>query len=731
MTVPAFQWSLATSSGIAIDDENEAWHSGIVKDVLVTTAGNIVVATDSGGVWGVTDTGPGTSLFDTDKPDMWCLAQGPDGPDHLFAGGQGLFETDVTQTLPLLSWQETPKTFGTVYRIGITPQRRIVVASDAGVFWADIPPAPSKPGCLSALFGGGGGGTRAPYNWKSATGLPSGLFAGLAVGPAADAAGGASMIAVAPWGPPGKPPDDRFGIFWGTWDSSGDLHFQHSRIDAIDPRLMAYTPIVSCDRFPARMYASPSDQTGNLLALLTSLDGGRSWLKLPGAIPGSPNGALTIYDRCVGQGNDGGRPSNALGVSPVSPGRLALGWRAGPLFSDDGGQTFVEYDNQANAHLHADFHAFRFDANDPEGMRLYFGSDGGLVRTDDMGNSFVSRYNAGLPTLQLLSATAKREWYGNLGVSPTVPGLIGSGTQDNGNLWCRYKGDTTPWQFLEGGDGRIMSFLQGGALVHYFGDDDRPRLSVWNGHGFDSRGVIPYVDGREFHSIVFEHVDQPDHRNDAGQLLLGIGATGEIIYGLFARDNGDEAHWEYLGATPTGLNSISAVSSRDGHAVFAGTAGGRMFAFTPPDPFAVELPVAGLPPDGDPSLAVNRIVMVHQGLAFASFNCANSGAGSLRRWLGSTWGTVSGGFPSQTIYGMDIDVTGDAPVLYLATDDHIYGTPDFGLTWTDASVGLPRRCHASDLRFAQDQDGNYLLLSTFGRSVWVGQLLSYIPLPPR
>jgi hypothetical protein len=739
---PSLYWAQADSQGISIDDRVNAWHAGVVKDVIVTTSGSVIAATDSGSLWAVTDSGTGLCLLDTDKPDFWCLAQGVDGADHVYAGGVGLFETDVSQTAPLLAWADisfndgSGNPVGKVFRIAVMqPGRRIVVATAAGVFWAQIPPGPNQPGCLGALLGLKGT-PRGPYTWTAAKGLPPGAFGGLALGPKGRSTDFAS-IAVSAWGPNTK--SGLFGLFFGDWDDSGQLKFVRAETPGVDQTLMAYSSIASCKGFPATMYASCSDVNGNLFSLLSSIDGGQKWFRLDGALIKTPDVPKTIYDICTGQGNDSGRPNNALGAGPITPSRVALGWRAGPLLSDDGGRTFAliqdKYDPTGGdpskyEHLHADIHAVLFDPTDAAGQRLFVASDGGLVRSDDLGVSFVSTYNQKLLNLQLLGTTAAREWYGTLGASPTAPGLLGVGTQDNGNLWCFVKDSTTPWYFFEGGDGRVMAFLRNGALVHYFGDDDHPQLSLWDGAKFQSRGIIPYVPGHEIKSPAFERVAVPWYRNPEGQLMYGVAGMQTFVYGLFGDDNGDNFHWEYMGGTPTGLNGISSVCSWDGQDIFAATSGGRIFRFSPPDNWSHEMPVAGLPPDGDPNRTIPRIVMAGPNLAFAVFNRSDGSSGSVLAWTGQQWNVTLGGYPNAFVFAMELDVSTDAPNVYIATDDKVYCSTDFGLTWGDVSSGLPRRPHCSDLRIAEDQNGVYLYLSTYGRSVWVSTLLTKISIRP-
>jgi hypothetical protein len=737
--LPALQWSQADAAGISIDAGINAWHAGIVKGVLATSGGSVVVATDTGGIWSVGEAGTGTCLIDADKPNMWCVAQGPDGDEHLFAGGETLFETDVGQTDPLLSWNEVSVTdaggnpVGTIYNVVVQlASRRIVVATASGVYWALIPEPAGSSGRRPSAYRAGTPPRRLPYEWVAAKGLPPGAFGSLALGPAS---GHLQDVIAAAWGSNIK--SGLYGLFYGTWDNVQGLIFERATISDADPTQMCYTAVASCSSFPAKLYASASNSAGNLVALLTSGDGGRTWSILPAVVLNDPNGPSTLYTYCTGQGNDPDRPCNALGVGPITPGLVVIGWIKGPFFSTDGGATFTYIssgfdpnpgDGSKYAHLHSDFHSVHFDVNDPSGTRLYIGSDGGLVRTDDLGTSFVSAFNQRLLNLQLLGTTAARQWYGMLGCSPTVPGLIASGTQDNGNVFYFIGSSEPAWTSFDGGDGRITAFLANGALVHNNNGDDRPRLSLWDGSTFQSRGVILYGGAGVLHSPIFERVEQPAYRNAEGRLMYGTAGIANSVYGLFGDENGDNTAWEHLADVASGNFVISAVASRDGTAVFVGTLGGLLFLVDSSSDVPVALPNVALSnPDGDPAFMINRIVVASAACAFASFNSVDSSSTSaVLRWDGESWTIVAGGFPGSTIYAMEIDTTGDVPVLYIAVDASVYGSADLGETWTDVSAGLPRRCHTSDLRFYQDRTGHYLYLSTFGRSVWIARTFSHI-----
>src|SRR4029078_1073532 len=130
------KWELANPYGIAVDERNGVWHSGHVTDVLELDGGDagLLVATETGGVWSISPNGMTVPLSDGwDKPDVNCLAFGPDGDRHLYAGSDGValdhhllddgavYESDVRAPSPLLAWkpidQPLPSGAGHVNRI--------------------------------------------------------------------------------------------------------------------------------------------------------------------------------------------------------------------------------------------------------------------------------------------------------------------------------------------------------------------------------------------------------------------------------------------------------------------------------------------------------------------------------------------------------------------------------------------------------------------------------------
>ena len=102
------QWTLANLLAIQTDDRRDAWNAGAARDVAALDFDRILVAADTGGIWMLNRNGDALPVADVDYPDFWCIAAGLYGNDHFYAGGQKLYETDISKSLALLSWREIP-----------------------------------------------------------------------------------------------------------------------------------------------------------------------------------------------------------------------------------------------------------------------------------------------------------------------------------------------------------------------------------------------------------------------------------------------------------------------------------------------------------------------------------------------------------------------------------------------------------------------------------------------
>src|SRR5881396_3681854 len=104
---PTIAWRLASPFGILIDEHAEIWHAGHCNDILISFGGGLVVAGDSGGVWSIV-AGTNAALSHSDdweKPAVLCLGFGPEGIDHIYAGGEVLYVSDPSAPLPRYTWK--------------------------------------------------------------------------------------------------------------------------------------------------------------------------------------------------------------------------------------------------------------------------------------------------------------------------------------------------------------------------------------------------------------------------------------------------------------------------------------------------------------------------------------------------------------------------------------------------------------------------------------------------
>lgn len=740
-------WKRAELGGIEIDEAAGAYHSGRVIDLLRTRSGHLLAASAHAGVWDMDEGSTPLALStDWDNPNTTCLAQGPLADTHVYAGcgnanistllgeiGGALYETDPAREFSLFApWREVPlrAEMGSVTGLLVLSDRRvIVVACWGGVYWSPIPAA-------GEVYD-----WQRPH-WADITGHAPAVFS--------VAAGTGGRVIAGAWDDGGG----RQGIYVGEWsDILGAPPITMRRAAVLDASWSDLTRIsvASCPAAAARVYALATDGGGAPKAVLRSVDGGLNWRRCPDKVTGAP----AAYPSILSTGDDhAGGIMHQISVSAVDPLRVGFGilW---PFGSFDGGTTWQllepwDGDDLARAHTHDDVHVVYFDPRAVD--RLYIGSDGGLVRTEDDGKTFSSRHNRALPTLQFYS-TFTREFFGRICASPVFPNLVAGGLQDNGNVYAAI--GTTPWRPTsvtpgkrEGGDGGQVIALENGWLVRSFMNRPVPRQTSWDAasgtlvdHGpvpVRSRDDEPLAESLT--SAVMESALAPVLKNSLGERMYAVGAaeTGKTTanaYGLFAESGGTHMHWEPIidaGWTIASGLQVSAIGVGDGRRVFlalhgpsgAGPSGLQVIGFTPSNGAWAALG-GGLPPLPSGGFISRLLVRGEGTVAFALHNIYPSvakpaGSGRLLRTDngGMKWDVV-GGVPDVNIYGLDEDWTTSPPTLFLATDSEVLRSRDDGATWTPVNDGLPRRPHCSDLRFVAYPGGKrFLYLGTWGWSLW-------------
>jgi hypothetical protein len=758
---PRVHWSLANPFGIVIDADLDTWWSGRVLDVVELDGGDagVLVASETGGAWFVDDVGDALPLSnDWTNPDLHCLAAGPDGPRHFFAGGAGglIYETDASHSAPLLNWSPiqsplpgatiatagTPVPAFTVYDLAVMSNQRILLAAtNTGLFWAKIPETPPWWCALAQL--GPAKGARPPYQWTRADEEDIGQGGYFSIGltlltqsnqRVAEAA--LESIGVVAGGL-------SKGVFIGRW-AAGKLTLTRpvvmwpgvGEITDVESRLTGGpTSVASCESFPRTVYAASAQASGRMQAFLSSTDGGQRWDLINGEVTlaSGPQDVRTAT-------GDQGLSDNCIAVDPTAPEVVAFGWQNGTFVSQDAGKSWILIDGSVH---HVDIHVLRFKPPTPDGQRpLYVGSDGGLAQVDAssaLGSKPVvarSDYNRRLTTMQFYSTWVTRQFYGTISVSPTGSGHVSAGVHDNGNITWLLQAITVPWIHLDEGDGGWNGIVADGGLVRNFLDTHSEPNSVARqasatSAGFVGRDVVPIVvpmpvDKSGVVSPEADVVREPRYRNGEGQLMFAVGSKKTEVYGLFQDGPEQTYHWERLGSAPS--LGAGTVASFSGKTVMVEEGGGRIFAFDSKNGSAVDLPIVlPLPASGAKHYGggVPRIVMLAEDTGFALLNNTNLSLNFVLRLDGLRWIVpLSLGLPMDAaFYGLDAFVRRDGTVvLFVATDDSVYLSEDAGEHWVKASAGLPRRAHCADLRVGVVNNVPCVIMGTFGRSLWRADL---------
>ena len=719
---PVIGWSLCSPRGIVpADDPADAGAvhvGGHVNAVVALGEGEVLVGADTGGVWhlaptvGAADRVRAFGLSaDWENPDVICLAPGPDGAGHVFAGCRTLTEKlpGLYAALPVMyeaaptgpgSWSvvmDGPM-FGSVYGIGVADGRRLVAATSTGLWWSVLPAATDPPG-------------RRVFSWHGAR-----WGAGTAA-----AVGCTSLVIV-----DGKPVVSAAsgGTIWsGSWDKRGGLVMSQVFTGLAGG---GRSSLAVCTGQPSHLWCVVAQGDGPIGGVFRSDTGGRSWVPVLGtANDGDPSVHGSLADYGGGQGGY----NNCIAVSPVDPTMVLIGWQSGVLVSSDNGASYLRWSGWRES-LHPDVHCLYFDPRDRTGRTLFVGSDGGLASSTDSGTSFISTWNRSLANLQFASVPC-RNAYGTMTASSMTPGRLAAGLQDNGVVWGSGTGS---WRTIGGGDGAAAVLTSDDKVLLGSASAAGADLFAASPTGYSKVVTPPYVaaDGSSVSGLpdpVAEAVTRPGH---AGPPVMAVGGNGPdpgTVFGLrYNKPDGTDAVWGRLASLPTGV-AIWSFAAADDATIYVGTAPPHVFrldlserGWTPTEQPGMPSLVPGQP---DPNAAITRIVVLPDGSIAVAYNESSYASGCstgqiLHRDVSSgTWSRLNGpgtGLDLLPIFGLDVDPWG---VLYAATDNHIFVSPGIGQGWQDASTGLPKRAHLGHLRFVRYPNGGVaLFVGTWGRSAW-------------
>jgi hypothetical protein len=419
-----------------------------------------------------------------------------------------------------------------------------------------------------------------------------------------------------------------------------------------------------------------------------------------------------------------------LAVDSKDPNRLYNIYQ--PLsVSYDGGKSFdptpmIPADETKG--IHADFHAFWMNPNDPE--HFIIGGDGGLGITYDHGKSWY--FPETIPVAQFY----------HIGVDNDMPYNVYGGMQDNGNwsgpgyTWKRGGIRTLYWQYLVGGDGFDIApdldnsrfgygSSQNGNLYRYdkltgyyvsirppAARNQKKRLRFnWNA-GF---AKDPFDMNKAYYGSQFVHVTKDK------------GANWEIISPDLTTNNPEHQKADYGGLTldvsgAEMYNSILTIapSPIDKKTIWVGTDDGQVQLTTNGGKTWINLTkqVKGMPEEG----WISKIMASSYDAGTAWLVLNNYRKGDYRPYLyktedfGKTWNRL---VDENNVKGYALSFIQDPvepKLVFLGTENGLWISIDEGISWAQFKNGFPS---VSTMDLSIQEPESALIIGTFGRAIWV------------
>ncbi len=389
------------------------------------------------------------------------------------------------------------------------------------------------------------------------------------------------------------------------------------------------------------------------------------------------------------------------------------------------GSTFVK----KAAGLHPDVHAIVIAPSNTN--IIYHGNDGGIFKSTNDGNNWVSKNTAGFNATQFVS----------LAQHPTDRYFMIGGTQDNGTPFLR---PNNAWKLGQFGDG-------GYALIDTNAVDTATSVTAY--HTFYNAKAA---------QIGFERADGASQIDPAGwPTFYGCGVTifqpngiscadDTLFYAPMAQGPGNP-NTIYFGtdklyrssdkgitmpavsqifetnvptppATPTNTTvSAIGISPQDDNVRIVGISSGRVFATTMGLPSLTEVtpPVTPRKFIGraviDPHTKTTAYVtLVGYGVPAGQHIWKTTNLNTATGAPAVTWTAAGNGLPDIPVDAFVIDPQ-DSNSLYAGTDIGVYTSTDGGANWLPYGTGLPRVA-VFDMSILNAH--RVLRIATHGRGIW-------------
>ncbi|HEV2884565.1 MAG TPA: hypothetical protein VGW36_06880 [Pyrinomonadaceae bacterium] len=447
------------------------------------------------------------------------------------------------------------------------------------------------------------------------------------------------------------------------------------------------------------VYAASAIATGTVYR---STDGGATWVQTVNNNFCSPQ---CFYDI-------------ALDIDPTNASRVYLGGSPALPFgiSTNSGGSFT---TSANG-LHVDSHVIAVAPSNPQ--VVYFGSDGGIYRSNNAGASWTSLNNSTFSATQFMSVA----------IHPSDPNFTIGGTQDNGTEMLRFDGT---WRRTDYGDGGYAAIDQSSGptnatMYHtYFNSSAAPGVVL--GYAFSE-------DVNAFENWTFRGCTIGGTGNGIGctdsvlfyaPLETGPGTPNTVYYGtdrLYRSDNKGLVH-VVMSQAPIEVNTavtppagipISAIgiSPSNDNVRLVGLRNGGLWGTTTGLPNLTNLDPLNVVPNNfvaraviDPNNPNTAYITLS---AFGVNNVWKTTSLSSPNWT-PVVGSGANTLPQVPVNSFVVDPT-ESNRLIAGTDIGVYSSEDGGANWTPVGTGLPRVA-VFDMGITSERK---LRIATHGRGMW-------------
>lgn len=458
------------------------------------------------------------------------------------------------------------------------------------------------------------------------------------------------------------------------------------------------------------IYAASGLNTGTVFR---SNDGGQTWVQRVNNNFCSPQ---CFYDI-------------AIDIDPTNANRVYLGGSPALAFgiSTNGGTSFTA----SQQGLHVDSHVIAVAPSNPQ--VIYFGSDGGIYRSNNAGTNWTSLSNATYSATQFMS----------IAIHPTDPNFTIGGTQDNGTEMLRFDGTWTRTDYGDGGYAAIdqSSPITGATMYHTYYNS--------NAAGGPVLGYAFSEDVNAFENWTFRGCTVGGTGNGIGctdsvlfyaPLETGPGTPNTVYYGtdrLYRSDNKGLVH-TVVSQAPIEVNTAAAapglgvpisavaISPNNDNVRLVGLRLGGIWGTTSGSAVLTNLDPNNVVPN---AFVARAAIDPNNNTAYVTL----SGFGITNVWKTTSltspnWTPANGSgdtaIPQVPVNAFVIDPTNSNRLL-AGTDIGVYSSEDGGATWAPVGTGLPRVA-VFDLGITSERK---LRIATHGRGMWEIALPGFIPAP--